>query len=101
MLLCANGYRFADRDMFARFAGIGIGHDAVLLGGHAHGLAIDSPHADADDDEDNEVPGLWRASLEDTGEDEDMDEDEISQDGIDSDGSASYASDDSSSYICF
>lgn len=85
--------------MFARFAGVGIGHDAVLLERHAHGLAVDNVHGSDDDDDPNESeePSLWRASLEDTGEDEDMDEDET-EDGSDSDDSAS---DDNSSHVCF
>ena len=77
--------------MFAWFTGIGIGHEAVLLKRHTHGLAIDSPYTGIsdEDDEDSKELNLWRASLEETGEDKDMD------------GIMGYASDDSSSYICF
>ena len=88
--------------MFARFAGIGISHDAVLLERHAHGLGVD---VHADDEEDNE-PSLRREPAEDRsldpddehGEDEDEDEDE---DGSDSEGDGGDTRDDDSSGICF
>ena len=105
LLLCANGYRFTDCDMFAQFTGIGIGHKAVLLERHAHELANDSLHTDDDNKHDEDSKecslGSLRAPLEDTGEDKDMDEDKMSQDGNDSNSSVGYASDDGSSYICF
>ena len=47
----ANRISFADRDIFARYAAIGVGHDAVHLRRHVHGLVDDHLAADNEGDE--------------------------------------------------
>ena len=50
-LLIAFWYSFADRDMFSRFTGIGIGHGK--LGGDASGLVIEDGNSSSSSDDDD------------------------------------------------
>jgi hypothetical protein len=57
-----NSFSFADRDMFCRFAGIGVGHqvqyDSLNVIQHDHAVASRSPdvsHGDTSDDDDLEA----------------------------------------------
>ena len=47
----ANGCSFANQDMFVCYAGIGVGHDAVLSERHPHGLVDEDIPADNEVDE--------------------------------------------------
>ena len=71
--------------MFARYAAIGVGHDALLLERHAYGLIDeDLPnHNEEDNIGDVEHPGSTRSSMSRNDRDvdeEDEDEDEDEQD---------------------
>ena len=88
-----NRPRFADRDIFARYAVTGVGHDAVHLARHAHGL-VDNDFPTDNEEEDiteMEEPGL-PASGE-TQSDGKVDEEDEGSEGSDS--SESDAFDDS------
>ena len=48
LTLYANRISFADHDMFACYATIGVGHDAVQLRRHSHGMVNDCLAANTD-----------------------------------------------------
>ena len=99
----ANRISFAHRDMFARYAAIGVGHDTVQLRRHSHGMVDDCLAADnndmIDDVEDPCVGDMPRnegnVDEERDGGDEGDDADEDSNSSV-SDGSV-----DSDSDVCF
>ena len=90
--------------MFAWYAGIGMAHDTVLLEQHPHGLGVDNPQADNNENDDKgEEPSPRKEPPEDKREDDNMDENkDDAEDGSDSDSDDSGAnvSDDNTSYTC-
>lgn len=82
--------------MFARYAGVGVGHDAVHLARHGHGLVNENIPADEEDTDEIEI-GL-SGVLQNIGEEECNNEDE-DEEGIDS--SRSDSSDDCDFDTCF
>lgn len=83
-LVYTNGYSFADRDLFTRYAAIGVGHDAMLLERHAYGLIDDNSPNDNDEDDvgDIEVLGLSHVSRNDrdVGEEDKYEDEQDEQD---------------------
>ena len=99
LTLYANRISFADRDMFARYTAIGVGHDAVQLRRHLHGMVDDCLAADNDDVDDVEDPCVSDVSqnegnVDDKGDEGDEgDEDSnssVSDDSVDSDSNAYF-----------
>ena len=93
LTLYANRISFADRDMFARYTAIGVGHDAVQLRRHLHGMVDDCLAADNDDVDDVEDPCVSDASQNEGNVDDEGDEDSdssVSDDSVDSDSDAYF-----------
>ena len=102
--LYVNTISFADQDMFARYAAIGVGHDAVHSRRHAYGLV--GNHLAANNEDDDEFEGPLSCVSGDDGDvkeggDKGGQESEEGEGDGDSDGSASDDSVDSDFDVCF
>ena len=90
---------FADQDIFARFAVTGVGHDAVHLARHAHGLVNDNLPTDNEEEDTTEMEepqaGLSGVSQSDN----EVDEEPEDEAGEGSNSGGSDALDDSNSDI--
>jgi len=90
--------RFADRDIFTHYAVTGVGHDAVHLARHAHGLVDDIDDNSPTNNEEENITGVEEPGLSGVSQnDSDVDEEDGAGEGSDSSRSDHDASDDSDS----
>ena len=106
LLVFTNEHRFADCDMFARFAGIGVSHVSQMIGGHGAalvieatkesgegegedlGMQVDAEHQAVECDEDEEDEDDSDASeVEDSEDNDEDDEDDNNCNDVADDGS--------------
>ena len=87
--------------MFACYAGIGVGHDAMHLERHAYGLVANMPGDDEEDIDEMEEVGLGGALQNTNNKDVDKDKEDEEDEDEDSEDRGSDSSDDTNFDTCF